>query len=112
MSWMCKDDRDYSSPISIKGKSSWEDNPPAESEAECSSQDAKDKVTKQLKKALAVLDTAVQKWYEVHAPSNKERYATCHIRTYRDGVHASNLTLLPDPDTFHYVDIKSSKDRR
>lgn len=26
MSWMCKDDRDYSSPISIKGKSSWEDN--------------------------------------------------------------------------------------
>ena len=27
MSWMCKDDRDWSSPISIKGKSSWEDNP-------------------------------------------------------------------------------------
>ena len=26
MSWMCKDDRDYSNPISIKGKSSWEDN--------------------------------------------------------------------------------------
>lgn len=24
---MCKDDRDWSSPISIKGKSSWEDNP-------------------------------------------------------------------------------------
>lgn len=26
MSWMCKDDRGWSSPIGIKGKSSWEDN--------------------------------------------------------------------------------------
>ena len=112
MSWICKDDRDYSNPISIKGKSSWEDNPPAELEVECFSQDAKDKATKQLKRALATLDTAIQKWYEVHAPLNKERYAACHIRTYQDGVHASDLTLLPDSDTFNYVDIISSKDRR
>ena len=112
MSWMCKDDSGYSSPLSIKGKSSWEDNPPTESEVERSSQDAKDKATKQLKRALATLDTAVQKWYEVNAPSNKERYATCHIRTYRDGSHVSDLTLLPNSDTFDYVDIASSKDRR
>ena len=39
MSWMCKDDRDWSSPISIKGKSSWEDNILAESEAACSPQE-------------------------------------------------------------------------
>ena len=112
MSWMCKDDRDYSNPISIKGKSSWEDNPPIESEIKCSSQDTKDKATKQLKRALATLDTAVQKWYEVHVPLNKERYASCHIRNYPDGRHVSNITLLPDPidNIYSYVDIASSKE--
>ncbi len=73
---------------------------------------AEDKATKRLKKALAVLDTAVQKWYEVNAPSNEERYATCHIRTYQDGSHVSYLTLLPDLKPDDYVDIASSKERR
>lgn len=71
-----------------------------------------DKVTKQLKKALAALDTAVQKWYGVNAPGNTERYASCHIRNYPDGRHVSNITLLPDPidNIYNYVDIASSKE--
>lgn len=71
-----------------------------------------DRATKQLKKALAALDTAVQKWYEVNAPSNEERYATCHIRTYQDGMHVSYLTLLPDLASDDYVEIVSSKEKR
>lgn len=71
----------------------------------------KDKATKQLKKALAALDTAVQKWYESNAPLNDERYASCHIRTYRNGNHVSRLTLSPD-SLGDYVNIMSSKDRR
>ena len=39
MSWMCKDDRDWSNPISIKGKCSWEDYIPAESKVACSPQE-------------------------------------------------------------------------
>lgn len=76
------------------------------------------KETKQLKKALAALDTAVQKWYERNVPQNKERYASCHIRTYYNGSHVSNITLnpdpdpYPDPDTDNYIDIKSSKEKR
>lgn len=68
------------------------------------------KETKQLKKALAALDTAVQKWYESNAPQNKERYATCHIRTYLDG-HVSNITLRPDANTDEYIDFESSKEK-
>lgn len=46
MSWMCKYDSGYSSPISIKGKSSWEDNPPAESEVSSKEEtDNKEEVT-------------------------------------------------------------------
>ena len=71
-----------------------------------------DKATKRLKKALAALDTAVQNWYETHAPSNEEHYATCHIRTYQDGSHVSYLTLLPDLKPDDYIDIISSKERR
>lgn len=71
----------------------------------------KDKATKQLKKALATLDTAVQKWYESNAPLNGERYASCHIRTYWNGTHISQLTLSPD-GLGDYVDIISSKNRR
>ena len=71
-----------------------------------------DKATKRFKKALAALDTAVQNWYETHAPSNEERYATCHIRNYQDGSHVSYLTLLPDLEPDDYVDIASSKERR
>lgn len=36
MSWMCKHDSGYSSPLSIKGKSSWEDSTPT---VACSSQE-------------------------------------------------------------------------
>lgn len=72
----------------------------------------KDKATKQLKKALAALDTAIQKWYEVNAPENTERYATCHIRSYQDGYHISELTLKPNEATDDYVDIESSKATR
>lgn len=68
----------------------------------------KDKASKQLKKALAALDTAVQKWYESNAPLNEARYASCHIRTYPSGNHASNLTLRPDDND--YIDIVSSKE--
>lgn len=67
------------------------------------------KETKQLKKALAALDTAVQKWYESNVPQNKERYATCHIRTYHNGSHVSNITLSPDTD--EYIDFESSKEK-
>jgi hypothetical protein len=111
MSRLFKDDSDYSNPISIKGKSSWEDNSPTESEVECFSQDAKDKVTKQLKRALAALDTAVQKWYDANAPENGEHYAACHIRSYPGtSVHISDITLCTAPGD--YITIKSLKDRR
>lgn len=70
------------------------------------------KAERQLKKALAALDTAVQKWYEVNASLNKERYASCHIRSYRNGDHVSEITLRPDEDKDNYIDIVSSKDRR
>lgn len=69
------------------------------------------KETRQLKKALAALDTAIQKWYEVNAPENEERYATCHIRSYQDGRHVSYLTLLPDIKPDDYIEIKSSKEK-
>ena len=49
MSWMCKDDRDWSSPI--KGKSSWEVSDCTETKAKCSPQeiaeaDCDDDITK------------------------------------------------------------------
>lgn len=72
----------------------------------------KAKAERQLKKALAALDTAVQNWYEVNAPDNTDRYASCHIRDYPydpDLIHVSDLTLCIGPDKF--VDIRSSKDR-
>lgn len=72
----------------------------------------KDRATKQLKKALAALDTAVQKWYESNAPLNREHYASSHFRDYPDGSHVSKITLLPDNDTDNYVEIASSKERR
>ena len=74
--------------------------------------DEKLKAEKQLKKALAALDTAVQKWYEANAPENTERYATCHIRDFpewSDLRHVSNITLCIRED--EYVHIESSKER-
>lgn len=73
----------------------------------------KDKTTKQLKRALAALDTAVQKWYEKHNPIDKQRYATCHIRDLSNGRHVSNITL--NPTTYNkkdkdYICIASSKE--
>ena len=75
----------------------------------------KEKVEKQLKKSLAALDTAVQKWYDVNAPENTERYASCHIRNYPDdpdGDHVSDITLRPDEHKDIYIDLSSSKDNR
>ena len=46
MSWMFKDDSDWSNPISIKGKSSWEDNCAAQETVEEHVDDAKDKSEK------------------------------------------------------------------
>lgn len=71
----------------------------------------KDKATKQLKKALAALDTAVQKWYESNVPLDKSHYASCHIRSYPDGMHISNITLLLNRDKDEYIDIASSKEK-
>ena len=65
--------------------------------------------TKQLKRALAALDTAVQKWYKAHVPSYSERYASCHFRTYSDGKHISNITLKTS-DSDNYISIASSKE--
>ena len=65
--------------------------------------------TKQLKRALAALDTAVQKWYKEHIPSYNERYASCHFRTYSDGKHISIVTLKTS-DSGNYISIASSKE--
>ena len=65
--------------------------------------------TKQLKRALAALDTAVQKWYKEHIPSYNERYASCHFRTYHDGRHISEITLKTS-DSGNYINIVSSKE--
>ena len=65
--------------------------------------------TKQLKRALATLDTAVQKWYKEHIPSYSERYASCHFRTYPDGRHISDITLKIS-DSGNYINIVSSKE--
>lgn len=65
--------------------------------------------TKQLKRALAALDTAVQKWYKEHIPSYNERYASCHFRTYLDGRHTSEITLKTS-DSGNYINIASSKE--
>ena len=67
--------------------------------------------TKQLKRALATLDTAVQKWYKEHIPSYNERYASCHVRTYPNGRHISEITLkTSDGDSSNYINIASSKE--
>lgn len=65
--------------------------------------------TKQLKRALAALDTAVQKWYKAHVPSYNERYASCHFRTCPDGKHISNITLKIS-GSGNYINIASSKE--
>ena len=65
--------------------------------------------TKQLKRALATLDTAVQKWYKEHIPSYSECYASCHFRTYPDGRHISEITLKAS-DSSNYISIVSSKE--
>ena len=65
--------------------------------------------TKQLKRALAALDTAVQKWYKEHVPSYNERYANCHFRTYHNGRHISEITLKTSDDG-NYINIASSKE--
>ena len=65
--------------------------------------------TKQLKRALAALDTAVQKWYKEHIPYYNERYASCHFRTYPDGSHISEITLKTS-DSGNYINIVSSKE--
>lgn len=65
--------------------------------------------TKQLKRALAALDTAVQKWYKEHIPSYNERYASCHFRTYHNGRHISEITLKTS-DSDNYIHIASSKE--
>ena len=74
--------------------------------------DKKLKAEKQLKRALAVLDTAVQNWYDVNASENKEHYAACHIRNIFEETgtrHVSNITVCTGPDDF--VTIASSKER-
>lgn len=68
-----------------------------------------DATTKQLKRSLAALDTAVQKWYEKHIPSYNERYASCHVRTCHDGSHISEITLKIG-DSGNYINIASSKE--
>ena len=68
-----------------------------------------DATTKQLKRALAALDTAVQKWYKEHIPSYNERYASCHFRTYPDGSHISEIALKTS-DSGNYINIASSKE--
>ena len=65
--------------------------------------------TKQLKRALAALDTAVQKWYKERIPAYSERYASCHFRTYPDGSHISEITLKTS-DSGNYINIASSKE--
>lgn len=70
-----------------------------------------DATTKQLKRALAALDTAVQKWYEKHIPSYNERYASCHVCTCHDGGHISEITLKIG-DSGNYINIASSKEVR
>ena len=65
--------------------------------------------TKQLKRALAALDTAVQKWYKERTPAYSERYASCHFRTYHDGSHISEITLKTS-DSGNYISIASSKE--
>ena len=68
-----------------------------------------DATTKQLKRALAALDTAVQKWYKKHVPSYNECYASCHFRTYYDGRHISEITLKSSASD-DYISIASSKE--
>lgn len=78
-------------------------------------EEEKKKAEKQLKKALAALDTAVQKWYEANAPENKVCYASCHFRNYiydPDIGHVSVITLHPDEHSDTYIDIESSKNGR
>ncbi|MEE0930096.1 MAG: hypothetical protein UIM53_03775 [Acutalibacteraceae bacterium] len=65
--------------------------------------------TKQLKRALAALDTAIQNWYKEHVPYYSERYAHCHFRTYPDGKHISNITLKISASG-NYINIASSKE--
>lgn len=65
--------------------------------------------TKQLKRALAALDTAVQKWYKEHIPAYSERYASCHFRTYPDGSHISEIAMKTS-DSGNYINIVSSKE--
>lgn len=66
-------------------------------------------MTEQLKRALAALDTAVQKWYKEHVPYYSEHYTHCHFRTYPDGKHISNIALKIS-DSGNYINIASSKE--
>ena len=66
-----------------------------------------DATTKQLKRTLTMLDTAVQKWYKERIPSYKEHYASSHFRTYPNGRHTSEITLKISD--CNYINIASSK---
>ena len=62
-----------------------------------------------VRRALAALDTAVQEWYVKYNPENKACYASAHICTYEDGIHASRITLQTDVNGQDYTDVYSSK---
>ena len=66
--------------------------------------------TQKIKRALAMLDTAVQEWYTENNPKNKDHYASAHICDYpEDNIHASRCTLQTDAEGNNYIDITSSK---
>lgn len=62
-----------------------------------------------IKRALSALDSAVQEWYAEHNPENKEHYAAVHICDYKDGIHASRVTLQVDATGENYGELYSSK---
>ena len=67
---------------------------------------------KKVRRALALLDSAVQEWYAEHNPNNKQHYATVHIADYPDdNIHASRVTMNSDVEGSVFVDLISSKQR-
>lgn len=65
--------------------------------------------TKQLKRALAALDTAIQNWYKEYVPYYSRRYAHYHFCAYPDGEHISDI-ILKISDNGNYIKIASSKE--
>jgi len=76
-----------------------------------SSKSAQAKTEQAVRRALAQLDTAVQKWYAENNPGNKEHYASATFltNTEEDNYHVSSITLNSDAEGREFVDIKSRR---